>query len=97
MKPTKGRIVHYKLSSADIAAIDAKHRVSEDVASYAHGNPTSIGDVLPAIVVAVFPDEFGTGIPGVNLQVMLDGPETFWATSRREGNEAGQWAWPPRE
>lgn len=32
----------------------------------------------------------------VNLQVFLDGNDTLWATSRQEGAEIGQWAWPER-
>jgi len=31
------------------------------------------GEHRPAIVVRVWPDEFGPGVPGVNLCVFLDG------------------------
>jgi hypothetical protein len=31
----------------------------------------------------------------VNLQVVLDGNDHYWATSRIQGDEPGQWRWPP--
>jgi hypothetical protein len=48
------------------------------------------GHKYPAVVVSTFGGE------AVNLQVLLDGPDSFWATSRHEGDEPGTWAWPPR-
>jgi hypothetical protein len=36
------------------------------------------------------------GGPAANLQVHLDGTDTYWATSRCEGEGPGFWAWPPR-
>jgi len=54
------------------------------------------GAVLPMIVCRVWPHEYGTGVPGVNGQVFLDGRDTLWVTSVREGTEPGTWQWPPR-
>lgn len=83
--PTIGRIVHYRLSEGDAAAI-GKQRTETG----ATGNPVSAGDVYPAQIVRDF------GGPSYNLQVALDGTDVYWATSRQEGTEDGRWFWPPR-
>jgi len=44
------------------------------------GNPVQAGDIAPAMVVAVFtetPNMHG----GINLKVMLDGSDVYWACS----------------
>lgn len=103
MKPTIGRIVHYKLNAADAEAInrrraDWKAMVTDrDLPPHdgyqAHvGNQAEAGQVYPATVVRVFHPETSTA----NLQVTLDGNDTYWATSRQEGDGEGAWAWPPR-
>jgi len=86
--PTIGRIVHYTLSSADAEAIG--QRRFTDIADSA-GNQAAEGDVYPAMIVRTCP-------PGaaVNLQVLLDGNDSYWATSRTEGEGPGFWSWPPR-
>lgn len=96
MTPTIGRIVHYTLSDQDAVLIN-KRRDDSFVAETAHsiGNMARGGDVYPAMVVRVF--EGGTEANGVcNLQVFLDGNDTFWATSRTEGEGELHWFWPPR-
>ncbi|MFA6242689.1 MAG: hypothetical protein WC655_17250, partial [Candidatus Hydrogenedentales bacterium] len=60
------------------------------------GNHASAGEVVPLLVVKVWPDEYGAGIPGVNGQAMLDGNDALWITSAKEGTEPGTWAWPTR-
>ena len=60
------------------------------------GNSASAGDVVPLVVVRVWPDEYGPGVPGVNGQAILDGNDVLWITSAKEGTEPGTWAWPPR-
>lgn len=86
---TVGRIVHYQLSEGDVAAIDQKYpRVTS--ADAARRNPVKVGDVCAAVVVAVFSESCA------NLRVLLDGTDTYWATSRSEGTAPGSWAWPPR-
>lgn len=46
---------------------------------------------LPAMVVTPFGDDVA------NLQVFVDGPAgTVWLTSVKQGDEPGQWQWPPR-
>lgn len=107
MQPTIGRIVHYTLTEADAKAInkrradfyafqqtlagtpDPGHRGATGHVAHT-GNQASAGDVCPAMVVRTF------GGTAANLQVHLDGTDTYWATSRSEGDTAGSWAWPPR-
>jgi hypothetical protein len=55
-------------------------------------SPAKLGDVLPAIITRAF-EGAGTA---VNLQVFLDGNHSYWATSRSEGTDHGQWSWPTR-
>src|SRR6266545_2012738 len=103
MDATIGRIVHYQLSEQDAAEINRRRAdYRAFAAGHAHphepgqpdapgylahvGNSVNAGDVYPAMVVRVF-----EGYDGVNLQVALDGNDCFWATSRHEGDEHGQW------
>ncbi len=79
--PSIGRIVHYTL-----LAVDAQ-RITEQ---FPRGNPAREGDTFPAVIVRVLSDQM------VNLQVMIDGPGSYWATSRSEGEGQGAWHWPPR-
>ncbi|TMR18530.1 hypothetical protein ETD86_21505 [Nonomuraea turkmeniaca] len=110
--PTIGRIVHYTLGEQDATAINRRRADFEAFrrslvgpqepgmpgadGHQAHvGNTTRAGDVYPAVVVRVFPG--GTESNGVcNLQVLLDGNDTYWATSRTEGDGEFRWSWPAR-
>ena len=87
MTPSIGRIVHYTLSEFDADAIQARRTEAGTVANTAAG-----GQIFPAVVVRTF------GGSGANLRVLLDGDDTYWATSRTEGEPGanGQWCWPPR-
>lgn len=58
------------------------------------GNWVSAGHEFPCIISQVWPNEFGENVPGINGQVFLDGNDTLWVTSAKEGAEAGQWYWP---
>ena len=42
----------------------------------------------PAVITAVWSDTI------VNLQVIADGPSTFWKTSVPFGNDEINWSWP---
>ena len=69
------------------------------IGAQAHiGNPASAGDVVPLLIVRVWPDEYGPGQPGVNGQAFLDGNDSLWITSADESSEPkqGKWNWPPR-
>lgn len=54
------------------------------------GNGAQAGQVYPALVVRDWEEPSGT----VNLQVMLDGNDVYWATSRTPGEGPGAWRWP---
>jgi len=46
--------------------------------------------VLPAVIVRVWSDT------SVNLKVLNDEVSDFWKTSSTQGEQPGQWNWPPR-
>lgn len=95
MQPTVGRIVHYTLNAADAELINRRRpdgpRGIDGSGAVVHvGNHAAAGQVCAAVVVRAFDG------PYANLQVLLDGNDTYWATSRSEGDGPGYWAWPPR-
>lgn len=109
MTITIGRIVHYMLTEqdaksinvrrADFKAFEASHKHPHEPGTpnatghIAHvGNHAEAGQVFPATVVRVFDPSTTTA----NLQVTLDGNDTYWATSVAEGEGQGRWSWPPR-
>lgn len=110
MIPTLGRIVHYKLTKHDAAAIN-KRRLDFQLfrsnfsgpsdpgqagadGHVAHiGNQVAAGEVYAATIVRAWGD---TPESAVNLQVHMDGNDSFWATSRTVGDGEGHWSWPPR-
>lgn len=91
--PSVGRIVQYVLSQDDAERINDRR-----VRGLGYGNTEPAGDVRPLIVVRVWPDEFGPGIPGVNGQALLDGNDQLWITSAKEdaAGSPGTWHWPER-
>ena len=69
------------------------------IGAQAHiGNTAYAGDIVPLLIVRVWPDEYGPGQPGVNGQAFLDGNDSLWITSAGESPEPkqGKWNWPPR-
>lgn len=110
MTPSPGRIVHYMLSDQDAEQINRRRttgpsiaeRIGQDkwpLGAQAHiGNEARGGDVCPAMIVRVLSaSDVGTS----NLQVFLDGNDTFWATSRGQvvadsTDKKGLWFEPPR-
>lgn len=97
---TQGRIVHYVLTEEDAGKINRRRIVSGVVSNpnwpagaQAHvGNYVEPGDHYPAIVVMTYTNashDRGT----VNLQVFLDGSDTFWAEVIDFGEEPGTWHW----
>jgi hypothetical protein len=100
LKPTKGRIVLYRLSELDAVQINRRREdfqasLPDNSGHQAHvGNHAAAGQEFPAMVVRI------ADFPGhddiCNLQVTLDGNDTFWACSRAEGTDNGCWSWPPR-
>ena len=101
MKPSIGRIVHYVLNQQDVEQIE-RRRVRNagrgpnwPAGAQAHvGNPVSVGERVPMIICVVWPNEHGPNFDGVNGQVILDGNDSLWITSAKEGTEPGTWHWP---
>jgi hypothetical protein len=56
------------------------------------GNETREGEVCPAMIVRVFT----SNTIYANIQVFLDGNDTYWVGSRTEGDGPGHWAFPVR-
>lgn len=81
--PTVGRVVLYRLSDHDVRQI---LRMS----GFKPGNDVKVGDVLPATVVKTWGEWPESA---VNLQVMLDGPGTYWCPSRVVGDVPGSYHW----
>ncbi|MEV8042470.1 hypothetical protein AB0P02_01315 [Streptomyces griseoluteus] len=94
--PTTGDVVHYRLTAADADAVNKRRTdfhtsgsASERTGFVGHfGNRVEEGDTFPAVVVRVWNESTVT----CNLQVLLDGTDVYWATSRAEGDEAGRWS-----
>lgn len=86
MIPTVGRTVLYTLTQWDVEAINSQR--SKEAGPYFHGNPVAAGDVYPLVFTRVWSQTEG-GL--VNGQVLLDGNDVLWATSRAEGEGQGFW------
>jgi hypothetical protein len=91
MIPTTGRIVHYTLGPSDVDTIKRNRSVAGT--GIAMGNEPHEGDILPMLIVKPWGEIEGVSANG---QVFLDGNDTYWATSRGEGEGPGYWAVPPR-
>lgn len=101
-----GDRVLYVVSAADASTINKRrmdfeayrqvHRIGSTVSGQpgatghvGHvGNYVLEGNLYPADIVSGGPTSF-------NLQVQLDGNDTYWATSRAEGEEPGTWVRKP--
>lgn len=104
--PSIGRIVHYTLGEQDAAQINKRRSdarnlnaagvtlAGQGLGPQIHiGNPVEAGDVYPAMIVRTW----GPTVDySQQLQVFLDGNDTFWATSASEGDGERHWSWPPR-
>ena len=88
IEPSIGRIVHYVLSTEDIARIN----LSRDKKWY--GNSVKIGDKFPMMIVNVCTNESGKNRRCVNGQVFLDGNDMFWVREVPQGIASGEWRWP---
>lgn len=99
-KPTTaqtGDRVLYTLNEADANAINKRRadagssKAAQENSGYVlhYGNSAAAGKAYPADVV----EDWGGRGPSVNLQVHLDGNDTYWATSRVEGVPGEQGAW----
>lgn len=97
----KGRIVYFVFDVASAEEVTRRRTTGPTIArrlqdqpptwpagAQAHiGNHVQAGDVCPAMVVAVL------GGDQVNLKVMLDGSDEYWATSVHYSEEKLQRSW----
>ncbi len=74
ISPVLGKRVLYMLSEADVRLIAQERR--EAGSKTFHGNDPREGAILPGVIVATF------GHSTANLQVFLDGNDSYWPTSR---------------
>lgn len=95
MTPTPGRIVEYTLTEHDVDIINRRRELrvatigpGPDYAYARAGNDVAEGDTFPMVIVRVWGD---TPEAAVNGQVLLDGNDTAWVTSRVQGPGAGEW------
>lgn len=105
MIPSPGRTVEYTLSESDAAQVnrrrtDARNNLHDHIAradgSQVHvGNAVSVGDRYPLVITRVWGDP-PTEDTCVNGQVMLDGNDTLWVTSRQQGDGECRWREYPR-
>lgn len=106
-QPTVGRVVHYTMSQFDADAVNKRRADFQQFRSLhsgpsdpgqagADGHVAHVGNHVPAglVCAAIVVRSFGGD--AVNLQVLMDGNDTFWATSRTEGDGEGHWSWPVR-
>lgn len=104
MRPTIGRIVHYRLNQEDADQINRRRTTGESIAHRIHvaiwplgaqahiGMEVVSGDIVAAVITAIHSDRI------INLQALLDGSDTYWATSIsfNINSEPGTWDWPPQ-
>ena len=94
---TIGRVVHYCMSESDCSMVKQQRLLNGQTSNGGVlGNSPHPGDILAAIAVRVWSNN------DANLKVLLDGPDTYWVTSRvidvTDGAEPspGSWRWPTR-
>jgi hypothetical protein len=82
MSDRAGQHVIYTLSEYDAQVITT---IRKETMPRVHNNSAEAGARFPAFIVR----DFGGC---VNLRVLLDGHDDYWATSRAEGTQPGQWS-----
>lgn len=101
--PSIGRIVHYTLSEGDAETINHRradaevhrdyHRANANGVQVHVGNAVLPGQTYPMVITRVWGDQSSSAVNG---QVLLDGNDTYWATSATVGEGGGHFAWPTR-
>lgn len=101
--PTPGRVVLYTLSEDDAARINKRrddaiaraheHKANPEVTGFqVHvGNRVDAGQQFPAMIVRAWGT---TPESAANIHVLLDGNDTFWATSVTAGDGPRRFIWP---
>lgn len=92
--PVIGMIVRYKLDGSQANQINKRRgdfiaAAPQSSGLAAHvGNAVQEEDIFPAMIVRVWGTEIHSS---VNLQVFLDGNDTFWATSVNHARQSSQY------
>ena len=88
---TIGRVVYFVFDQSSADQVQAGRNLFTSGLQET-GNMVMVGDIYPAIIVRMF------GGTSVNLKVMLDGTDTYWATSVPYDAAHGprSWHWPDR-
>jgi hypothetical protein len=89
--PTMCRVVQYRLGAADVQQIARQRSAAQYVS---HGNEVNVGDVFPMIVIRAWKP--GDAEHTINGQALLDGNDSLWVTTAKQGDGPGQWQWPAR-
>ena len=89
MKPSIGRIVHYRLAEKDIRLIE--ERRERRGCAPGSWNYHQVGQVLPMLIVLVHGDHPNAAVNG---QVFLDGDDSYHVVSCLPGEVPGTYAWP---
>lgn len=92
MQITMGRSVFYTLTEDDARRIHEERQRKHELGLAYGGNGAYAGQVYPFVVTRIFPGD----LEHCNGQVLLDGNDTLWVTSVKEGTAPGTWFWPPR-
>lgn len=104
LQPTIGRLVQYTLTAVDAERVNRRRTDGQSIiarmkddrwpeGAQAHvGNAARGGDIIPCLVVRVWPGE------RVNGQAFLDGNDVLWVNSADPSNvpQPGCWHWPER-
>lgn len=105
MIPSLGRTVGYVLSEHDAQQINKRRQdaaasriAAENSGAIVHfGSSVTPGDQCPMIITRVWADEdIVTEATAVNGQVLLDGNDTLWVTSVKQGDGECHWREFPR-
>jgi hypothetical protein len=89
--PKVGMIGLYKLSEQDVEQINRRRDDAQgsgradrmDGVQVHFGNAVTVGQVFPMVVVRVWGEDPEVAVNG---QVLLDGNDTLWVTSRHQGD-----------
>lgn len=104
MIPSVGRIVHLRLTATCAEQVN-KRRQDARTSQVARGNsgvvvhtgnPAREGDIVPMLICKVWsqPRVLPAADCAVNGQAFLDGNDTLWVTSAKQGTLPGQWSDP---
>lgn len=111
MKPSLGRIVHYRLSAQDAEQVNRRRTTgksiadrmkmvgSDSITAWPQGAQAHIGNEVKegdTFPMLIVQLWGDSETSSVNGQVFLDGNDVLWATSVSVGEGPHTWSWPER-